>query len=288
MHFSPSLNRQLQTCARIREHNTSLKIMLNGKKLKKVRTTKFLGVVIDDQLTWEPHVDFLTSKLNSSMVTIKRIKPFIPKSEYLKIYNSLFLSHLSYCISCWGGIPTYKLDKVFAIQKRCIRLLFGKDLTYDHHEFYLTCARARTIDEHKAPKNYTLEHTKPIFNEHKIMSLKNVYYYHTFMELFKILKYNTPISLSNLFKFCPRNEKLLLMAPKVRLEVKKQNFVYKATKIWNELIKNILAISPADMSGLIIPGSVENSDLGASTGYVKSKLKAYLLNCQIMGHPTEW
>ena len=50
-------------------------------------------------------------------MTIKRIKPFIPKTEYGKFNNALFMSHLSYCISCWVGIPNYKMGKIFSIKK---------------------------------------------------------------------------------------------------------------------------------------------------------------------------
>ena len=54
IHFKPCLNRAKQKCARASPYDPSLKIELNGKKLSKVRCTKFLGVVIDDELTWEP------------------------------------------------------------------------------------------------------------------------------------------------------------------------------------------------------------------------------------------
>ena len=85
------------------------------------------------------------------------------------------MSHLSYCISAWGGTSKYKLQKIFANQKRCVCLLFGKTINYDHLQFYETRARARTIDQHKDKKNFCLEHTKPLFNEHSIFSLENLY-----------------------------------------------------------------------------------------------------------------
>ena len=72
---------------------------------------------------------------------LKTLKQFIPKTEFVNIYNSLFMSHLTYCISAWGGVSKYKLQNFFSIQKRCIRLLFGKVCNYDHSEFYETCAR---------------------------------------------------------------------------------------------------------------------------------------------------
>ena len=84
----------------------------------------------------------LENKLTSSLVVIKRIIKYIPKSQYMNIYNSLFISHLTYGISAWGGIPYYELEK-FAIQKRCTRLLFGKRISFDHAQYYKTCGRSR-------------------------------------------------------------------------------------------------------------------------------------------------
>ena len=68
----------------------------------------------------------LENKLKSCLVFIMRVIKYIPKSQYMNIYNSLFISHLTYGISAWGGIPHYKLEKLFAIQKLYTRLLFGK------------------------------------------------------------------------------------------------------------------------------------------------------------------
>ena len=90
-----------------------------------------------------------------------------------------------------------------------MRLLFGKEVSYDRPEFFFTCARIRTYNQHMEQKSYCLEHTKPLFNEHKILNRENLYFYHMFMEIFKILKYSIP---------CPRNQKFLLMTPKVKLE----------------------------------------------------------------------
>ena len=144
-------------------------------------------------------IEHLKDKLLSSIVIIKQIKKFIPKSEYLKLYNALFQSHISYCISSWGGISRYKLDRLFSIQKRCIRLLFGNEINYDHSQYYETCARCRTYQQHKSKINYILEHTKPIFNDMKLLSLHHLYIYHTFLDLYKSLKFKIPVSVHKMF-----------------------------------------------------------------------------------------
>ena len=55
-------------------------LSVNGQKVKQVDKIKFLGVIIDDQLSWNDQIKY---------VLIKRIKKFIPSSHCFKIYHSL-------------------------------------------------------------------------------------------------------------------------------------------------------------------------------------------------------
>ena len=84
-----------------------------------------LGVIIDDKLKWDAHISHLETRLLSSITMIKRIRKLIPRRFYNQLYYSLFQSYLVFGISAWGGACSSKLVKVFALQKRCIRLLFG-------------------------------------------------------------------------------------------------------------------------------------------------------------------
>ena len=108
------------------------------------------------------------------------------------------------------------------------------------------------------------------------------------METFKILKQKIPISICNKFNFCPKSNKLLLMIPRVCLDVSQQNFIYQATQIWNERSKIVFNRCDPEKSGIVIPGSAENFDLGASVSEIKSKLKTHLLESQKTGQLTDW
>ena len=83
MHFRPNLNiSERLTCARFRSYGSESALKISGHKLKKVDKVKFLGVIVDDKLNWEAHIEYLKAKLNLSIIMIKRIKKFIPKPEY--------------------------------------------------------------------------------------------------------------------------------------------------------------------------------------------------------------
>ena len=139
-----------------------------------------------------------------------------------------------------------------------------------------------------APKMFTLEHTKPLFNEYDLLSLENLYTYHTFMEIFKLLKFQSPISLREQFILSHRNHSLNLILPRVKLDKTKKSFIFKSVVTWNKMYHYVLNKCEAEKSGIVIPGSALNSDLGAPISYVKCKLKLVLLTMQKTGDIIQW
>ena len=92
------------------------------------------------------------------------------------------MSHLSYCISCWGGIPNW--ETYFQIKKYVCDCFVAKTSLMTVLNFTLP-VHAFVIIINTEHKNYSLEHTKPLFNE---LNLENFYYNHTFVEIFMFLK----------------------------------------------------------------------------------------------------
>ena len=170
---------------------------------------------------------------------LKHITKFIPKSEYRKLYKSLFKSHMNYCISCWGGVSESKLQTIFAVQKRCIRLLHGKKFSFDYAGYYETCTQSHSYKEQMSPKNYCLEHTKPIFNECSILNLSNLYVHQTFIGMFKAMKDHTPISVYDMFNL-GQHSNLLVNLPSIKLNISQYNCVNQCSLIWNKLIGRVL------------------------------------------------
>ena len=102
MHFRPKLNHdERKSCARAKLVGSENQLFINNHKVKKTNQARFLGIIIDENMNWEGHLENLEQKLNSAIITIKRIKKFIPQDHYKKLYHTLFVSHLTYGISSW-------------------------------------------------------------------------------------------------------------------------------------------------------------------------------------------
>ena len=244
-------------------------IKLNNIIIKEVTEAKFLGVIIDKNLTWLPHLEYVKTKLKLSMSIISRIKYNIPTKNYKSLYYSLFESHMSYCISVWGGVSKTNLNKLFVTQKQCIRILFGD--SNKQNEKLETAARCRPFGDQKlGNKFHCKEHTKPLFQKIGLLAVQNVHKYQTCLEIIKILKYRTPISIYSLLNQSSRECSELLILPR-----NSNTFLYHASKIWNTALKNIIVKSNKDISTLKL-------------ATFKLNFKECLLNMQNMSDPLEW
>ena len=56
-----------------------LYVRLNEDVIPRVDCTKFLGVIIDEQLTWKPHIAYIQNKIAKNIGIIFRLSTFMPK-----------------------------------------------------------------------------------------------------------------------------------------------------------------------------------------------------------------
>ena len=86
-------------------------IEINKFPIKQVSTSKSLGVHIDENLSWESHINEISKKIASGISAIKRIRYFLPFEILLNVYSSLVQPHFDYCNVVWGTVlRTYLLN----------------------------------------------------------------------------------------------------------------------------------------------------------------------------------
>jgi hypothetical protein len=84
-------------------------------------STKFLGLVTENTLSWKAHIDHLLPKLCMACYSFRTIKPFICQENLKSICYSYFHSLMTYGIIFWGN-STHSIH-VFQLQKRVIRII---------------------------------------------------------------------------------------------------------------------------------------------------------------------
>ena len=271
MHFEPPSHyraRMQGSCARSRTYIRKVdlqSVSIDSHNIREVKETKFLGVIIDNKLSWIPHIENLCKKLKAANGMLKR--NYIPCENFKTIYHALFESHMRYCITVFGGASAIHLEKIFRLQKHCVRVLFGDFEAY--LEKFKTCARVREYGKQILGSDfYSDEHTKPLFKEYEILTFQNAYTYQSCIEILKIMKFRVPAQLYDEIKISPRNNGTLILLP-----APSDNFIYKGSKLWN--IASKIVAKGDDLFSIKV-----NS--------FKGKLKKVLLNLQSKYNPEEW
>ena len=101
----------------------TIDIKIDGVALDIVKETKFLGIIIDEQLKWKPHISHVCSKVSKGIGIIWRIRYLLPMSAIKLLYYTLIYPYLHYGITIWGCNYNTNLHRLSILQKRVIRII---------------------------------------------------------------------------------------------------------------------------------------------------------------------
>ena len=103
--------------------NYDLKIKLDGKRLYPSKYVKYLGILIDSQLSWSYHVKSLVPKLSRANGMLAKIRHYVTKESLRSIYFAIFGSIMNYGAHVWGQDRTQNVKRIMKLQDKSVRLI---------------------------------------------------------------------------------------------------------------------------------------------------------------------
>ena len=149
---------------------TNRTLTLNNTTINREHSIRFLGLNIDQQLTWNTHINKLKSKISSSIFIINRVKKQLPHEALKSIYLTLIHSHFIYGITAWGNSTT--TNKLYLLQKKALRLINNKAYA---------------------------SHTDPLFKQENVLKFHDIYKVVTALHVHDLLANKLPSSFDNFF-----------------------------------------------------------------------------------------
>ena len=103
------------------------RVSVNGWKIPLVRSIKFLGVYMDNMLSWHLHINHVMEKLNNNRRLLQLGKKFLNTHCRCNVYFGHIHSHLVYGIPVWGSmVSESQLSGIRKIQDQCICFISSK------------------------------------------------------------------------------------------------------------------------------------------------------------------
>ena len=105
-------------------------IFINNCKLTIVSEIKYLGVIIDENLTFVRHVDYICKKIGSIVSVLGRLRNDLSEHQKFNLYKSLVQPHFTYCASVLFLCGTNEIERLQKLQLTKIppTLNYKKDL----------------------------------------------------------------------------------------------------------------------------------------------------------------
>ena len=103
------------------------KLQINQNPIMKQESTKFLGICIDENLTWQHHINLIETKISKNLGLLYKAKQFLNKKSLLSLYYSYIHTYIKYGSLACGATNRTNLKKINSRQKHAIGLLFNKN-----------------------------------------------------------------------------------------------------------------------------------------------------------------
>jgi hypothetical protein len=112
----------------------NIKIEHDNKIIIQTNFVKFLGITVDNTLSWIQHIDTITTKLNKVCYIIRRSKLYLSHVALKMVYYAFLHSVMSYGLIFGGKSTNSKC--VFKLQKRAIKIIMGARNNVSCREFF--------------------------------------------------------------------------------------------------------------------------------------------------------
>ena len=113
------------------EVNISIKLNINNTSLKEKPCIKYLGIMLDSNLNWKSHVNYISTKIKRSIGILSKMRYLVTLDVLINLYYTLIYPFLFYGLVVWGNTYPTNIKTLFILQKRTIRIItFSK---FDEH-----------------------------------------------------------------------------------------------------------------------------------------------------------
>ncbi len=187
----------------------SHKIMRIGEE-EDIKTTKFVGIRLDENLKWNHHIEHVNSKVASGAYLINKNKNFLPLNIRKLLYNALVRPHLEYGICAWATLSLKLEKKINIMQNRAIRAV-------------------AKVKNHRS-------HTTPLYQTLKLLKFTDLKNLNLLKMVFKATQNQLPGSLQEMFiskvnAIDTRSSNKILF----KLPLSHKHPTHRAIQLWNDL-----------------------------------------------------
>jgi len=199
-------------CSKNKSTNSDKEIKIHNEPIRQEKTIRFLGVVLDNTLRWDKHINYIKGKISRGIGILYRAKKLLNRNTLITLYYSFIFPHINYCINVWGSTFDSYLSTILKLQKKAIRII-------------------KHVDKRA--------NSGPLFNELKILDVHKLYFFNVSMFMFKFINGKLPSIFDDFYVFSHNannyytRQQSKLRSPLFKTSSGQRCIRFKGVKCWN-------------------------------------------------------
>ena len=192
------------------------KITIKETEIKRVPNARYLGITIDEKMSFKEQFNNLNKKLKETVNALIAVRESLNYRAKIQLYHSFFESHLKYAaVTYFDKLNKTQVEILNKLQKKAIRLVFNAKMR---------CHTGKLLK---------LAEITPIDKIYKCETLKFVFKYRN-----ELTKNEQPRALSEIFNQETKKRKTRQSNNKTNIQIKKgykkDQAAYSLIKTWND------------------------------------------------------
>ena len=112
-----------------KKDNYKFNITMEHHQLQRVSEIKYLGVIVDEKLNWQRHIELIKTKISRASYILSKLRHYVNLNTLKLTYYNLVYPYLNYCITVWGGVAKTKLQPLINLQNKILRIITKSSYT---------------------------------------------------------------------------------------------------------------------------------------------------------------
>ena len=186
-----------------------------GEQIEEKENTKYLGILIDNKLSWKHHINHVNLKVTRGIAILYKLRRYVSNDTLRMLFFSFVHPHINYGLLVWGNATKSNLKVIVNKLDKAIRLMTYKK------------------------KNIPVE---PLYDKLKILNFDDLRMFTIGNFMWKLTNNETPKTIKNNFTlrhkvYGDHNYKYYL--PLANTEILKRNIRYQGPLVWNSIPSDI-------------------------------------------------
>ena len=193
-------------------------LTIKNEPIKQDYKTKFLGVIVDEKLTWSEHIQYIKCKIAKGIGIISKARRLLKNETLRTLYYCFVYPYLNYCVEVWGDTFKTYLQTLVKLQRRVLRIIS------------------------QSKWNESVDHLYKFYN---IMQLKKIHFYKVALLMFRVKTLSAPsvfraifIKNKDVHNYDTRQREKFHV-PSVKRDYMQRTISYRGVVVWNYISRYI-------------------------------------------------